>query len=836
MWQEPSIDAAVPRQVRTPASTWLAAGIAGILVDRVGGPPFSVWLGLISLAVLCLLFSRNQTRLSTGGLLLGWVAAFGAWHHDWAADPPPGNVYHWSTPDGRLMTVSGRVITPSWIRERPDQEALLNFDLECVRYVNSSDEPVATTGRVRVQVPLAQQDVNRQRFAAGDLVTLTGRLIRPPRAGNPEDFDYRDWLRSQGIEALFRVRRLAAIESGGSAPTLGDQLTNWRERLRDRAIGRLQSGLSSRQASVAEALLLGTRARMPSDVRDAFLASGMLHMLAISGVNVSVIWWMLMRAGRAARLSYPTCGWLVIIGMLGYAWLTEANPPIVRAALCACVFQLAALSGRRVALVQTMALAAIAILALNPANLFNAGAWLSFLSVSVLVVAGRWFETRWQLWQDEFLLPRADSRQGFAGLAWPERGRQAGVWFLRTLMQSTVMTTAIWLVTAPLVASRFHLLSLVGIGLNAVVGPCFVILLWLGYLWLALAMLVPGLSDLVLTPFAVVLQALLWITEWGRQQTYGAAYVPGWPDWWLAGFYLGIFGLLVPPVWWTRRLQWQAGSAWIVLGLIAGSLPQKPAGLVCDIVSVGHGLAVVCQAPSGRTLVYDTGSLAGGDIAAEAVSRNLWQSGQHRIDALIVSHADADHCNGIPGLTQRLQTGTLLTHPTFINAGSLTVRSVLQAWQATGGVHHLIAAGDIVDWDDDVRLEVWLPDKTTDYTRDNANSLVVLLEYAGRKILLTGDLEREGLRDLLNRPRTPVVVLIAPHHGSPAANPPELGAWAHPQFAVFSAADTGLDEKLDLRYPPDTVLLNTAISGRIRFVIRPDGELQLQRYRTDFEG
>ncbi|MBI1346116.1 MBL fold metallo-hydrolase [bacterium] len=280
---------------------------------------------------------------------------------------------------------------------------------------------------------------------------------------------------------------------------------------------------------------------------------------------------------------------------------------------------------------------------------------------------------------------------------------------------------------------------------------------------------------------------------------------------------------------WGSQCRWL--SVWINVGLAWGLLPSFSTGLTCEIVAVGHGLAVVMHSADGRTLLYDAGSLAGPDIATEAVSQALWSAGQTQIDACIISHADADHCNGLPGLTERFECGTLLTHPTFARHTGTTVQHVLTSWSDSGGVHHEMARGDRILWSPDVQLSVIHPASEEAYSRDNANSLVILVEYAGRRVLLTGDLEREGLEDVLRLPREAVDLVISPHHGSRNANPPEFGAWTNPVAVIVSGSNPSILDGLQDRYPPETRLWSTATSGRIRCHITAEGELTVQPFR-----
>lgn len=122
------------------------------------------------------------------------------------------------------------------------------------------------------------------------------------------------------------------------------------------------------------------------------------------------------------------------------------------------------------------------------------------------------------------------------------------------------------------------------------------------------------------------------------------------------------------------------------------------------------------------------------------------------------------------------------------------------------------------------------PDAPIDH--DNANSLVLKIEYAGRTILLTGDLEGAGLDELLAQPAIPCDVLLAPHHGSRAANPRALDDWATPTFVVVSGGRAKSGEALEEIYGADTTVLATVTSGAVTFSITPQGELDYETMRN----
>src|SRR5262249_34091070 len=204
-----------------------------------------------------------------------------------------------------------------------------------------------------------------------------------------------------------------------------------------------------------------------------------------------------------------------------------------------------------------------------------------------------------------------------------------------------------------------------------------------------------------------------------------------------------------------------------------------PQELRCTFLSVGHGGCTVLEPPDGRTLLYDAGALAGPDVTRWHIAPFLWHRGIRRIDELFLSHADLDHFNGLPALLERFAVGRVSCTPSFQARQAPGVEATLEALRnhrlPLKVLHagHRLMAGE-------VELEVLHPPRDGPDGNENARSLVLLVRHAGHALLLTGDLEGKGLDRLLSLQPRRVEVLMAPHHGSPRANLPELAAWTRP--------------------------------------------------------
>jgi competence protein ComEC len=185
-------------------------------------------------------------------------------------------------------------------------------------------------------------------------------------------------------------------------------------------------------------------------------------------------------------------------------------------------------------------------------------------------------------------------------------------------------------------------------------------------------------------------------------------------------------------------------------------------------------------------LLYDAGRLGSPTGATRDVSGMLWERGISHLDGMVVSHADVDHYNGVPGLVERFSCGRVFTARPMIVEGSPAVETLWQALERQAIPVREVRAGDRLQNSSEAVLEVWHPPGAGVLGSDNANSIVLSIEFAGRRILLTGDLETPGLEAVLAELPYDCDVLLAPHHGSPRSDPPGFSAWATPEYVVIS--------------------------------------------------
>jgi len=191
----------------------------------------------------------------------------------------------------------------------------------------------------------------------------------------------------------------------------------------------------------------------------------------------------------------------------------------------------------------------------------------------------------------------------------------------------------------------------------------------------------------------------------------------------------------------------------------------------------------VLETPDGRTLLYDAGALGGPDVARRQIAPFLWSRGIRRIDEVLLSHADLDHFNGLPQLLDRFTIGQVTWTPTFSDKEAPGVAFVVSELARRGIAVRVAKAGDILTAGP-VTLEVLHPPLEGVPGNENARSMVLAVRHAAHTILLTGDLEGEGMRRVLSLPPVHYQILMAPHHGSRAADPAGISQWARPKVVV----------------------------------------------------
>jgi competence protein ComEC len=387
------------------------------------------------------------------------------------------------------------------------------------------------------------------------------------------------------------------------------------------------------------------------------------------------------------------------------------------------------------------------------------------------------------------------------------------------------------------------LISPVALILNLLMWVPISIALYAGFGVLLLGSLVPPLG----TACGWACDGCLGVTEacigWGRDLPGNHVWLPAPPWWWIGLFYAGlglcaVFPMLRPRWHWCAALLGGWSLAAIVLANppLVQAVRDEPRPLAANFVAVGHGIGIVLELPDGKTILYDAGKLGSPLGATRPVCSVLWSRGISHLDAIVISHADADHFNGIPELLDRFSVGTIYVSPVMFDGRQPAVAELRAAIDASHVPVAEIHAGERLRTMPGLRIEVLHPPRRGVIGSDNANSIILLVEYAGRRLLLTGDLESPGLDDVLAERSLDCDCILAPHHGSPRSDPAGFSTWSTPEYVVISGGrnveDIPTIERVKNSYRlGGAEVFHTAEDGCIRFEIDRTGELSVTTFR-----
>ncbi len=748
----------------------------GLVVDRFVGVASVIGLSVaVGGVVGWIIFRKQPWALAWLWVSCGGLAAF--YHHAHRNEFPPTDVARFARPEPVILKVRGTLADDPFTRRAnttdplaPARRGDVDVTTLDLTEVDTTAGWEACTGRVRLYVDRddpSSPPLNGLRV--GDGVQAVGRFHVPESPGNPGERDQRSDYLDRGWRGDLRVSDTSAAVVRLDAGGWGVQQTlGW---IRNRSSAAIDSSLGPSQAPVGKALLLGDSNALDRSEWDSYTRTGVLHVLAISGQHLVLLAGFVWLVLHAVGLRRPHAAWVVAAVVFGYALLTGLRPSALRAAVMVAAVCGAIVLRRPVNTANSFALAWLAVVGVNPTWAFDLGGRLSFVSVFVLVWGvGRWLKPRKRTPLEKLI---DESR------SWPEKVLRRAV---RVVLAAYAVNAALFVLNAPLLAEH-NIASPVSL----LIGPPMVLLTSVALVCGFLLMLVAGvpvLADVfgVLTRWS--LAAAEWCVHTADQLPLGSAYLPTLPGWWLVGFY-GLVGVVV--LWGWRRAKWfvLAVPGWVlVAALLPG--PSKPADeLRATFLSVGHGGCVVMETPDGRCLIYDCGTTSGPDAVRRVIAPYLWSRGIRRVDELFVSHADADHFNGIGELVRRFPVGRVTFTPSFVEKPAADVAEVVAILNRANVPIRTVSAGQRFDAGD-VSFEVLHPPPVGPPGVENERSLVLVVRHAGHTLLLTGDLEKAGGDRVLSLPSTPCDVLMAPHHGSQGAFPPALRTWASPKCVLIS--------------------------------------------------
>ncbi len=685
-------------------------------------------------------------------------------------------------PEGKYQ-VSGRVSGEAQRRETDGRITARLNDVTVWDDRNSFHVSSAYWTYYPGQGTFLPQDGQRARFA--------GSLYHPSPQMNPYGFDFRAFLQQRGIGAGITGARDLRFDPPGQREPESPWI-------------RVRRGLAERfdlllgeNAGLAKALIVGLRDDLTEETVLSFRKAGVAHVLAVSGLHVSLMAGMLYAALRKLHLSPWALLGIFAALLLAYCRLLDYAPSIVRASILTLLYLLGRALKRRVDPLTSLAAAFMLILLTRPLDLFSLGFQLSFLAVLGMITLGdslSWLYRRWA-------------------------GQKAGD-IIGKLAAAYISVLSASALTALPIISAFHDFSLAGLVISplAIAGAGLLMVLYVAALVMS-ALCLP-LVQFFAWPAAQLTRLYEASVAWIARLPAAARLSS--PAWWQT---LLVFGLLALG---TRYVVLKARPrlvAAFVMGSLLVVLPLVPAPDPVRYIQLSAGNADSAVITDGKkTLVIDTGS-HGGDLA-----KFLLASGR-RADILLITHLHTDHAGGLEQLLeQELPIGEIL-----LPSGAMEAREIdasakwLEMARARGIPVKTVGSGDEIALGRAVGRVIW-PHHGAAYPglAANTNSLVTLWDLDGVSLLSTGDIGA----DYSHYISLSAQVMKLPHHGAKRDATQELIRRVSPQIALITASGTQPERYQAARERlADTgaAYLITGETGAVTIICQ-DGQAQLTSY------
>lgn len=643
----------------------------------------------------------------------------------------------------------------------------------------------------------------------GSLVVMRGQFRCFTHATNPGEFDAADYyriMRQQG-----RIMNSCCLVESETYSAFSEKMYC----IREYCSLLLDNCYEAEDASIMKAMLLGEKGTLDTEIKELYQQNGIIHILAISGLHLSVIGMGCYELLRRIRLPNAVNIMLPAGVMYCYGTMTGMGISMLRAYIMFAMHLFAKMVGRTYDLLTAVTVAAIIVLIQQPLYLRHSGFMFSFGAICGIGI---------------FLPP---VKENLFGAGKMEKIILSGV--------------AVSVSTLPVYLSFYYEFPPYSVFLNLIVIPCMTFVLLWGLVSMGLAALLLPMGEAAAYP----VQLLLGFYEKCCNICLSfpdSKWITGCPKLWQIIIFLGILAALIV---WNRRLPklffWQ--GVLCALLVLAFRLPQ---GLRITMVDVGQGDCIYIAEDSGIHMLIDGGSSDKQKVADYQVMPFLKYEGVSYLDAVIITHPDNDHISGIRTLLQEMHTCGIgigaLYLPDVGDAGRNDGYHELEYLAEQGGVPvRYIGKGDTLQCGR-IMLTCLHPEKGWNTTDINAYSTVLYLTYGDFTALFTGDLEGEGERKVLKEIENEVeketenkivdiTLLKVAHHGSRNSTTEGFLRLVNPKIALISSGRNNRyghphKELIKRLESCDALIYRTQESGAVTVGVR-GGKVRVEKYLTE---
>ena len=645
----------------------------------------------------------------------------------------------------------------------------------------------------KVLVTLSSDDADLKLF---DTISLSGRLSAPFKAGNLSQFDYGNYLRNHCAYSVFYAKDYTKLNSALSfKEKTVRKINDYRESVMDTH----SKYLKSPNLEILGGIVFGDDAvSPPQNIKKSFINSGLLHILAASGMNVAFIYSFFFAIMSLFRINFKTKVSIGIVTVVIYSLMTGLGASVIRAACMLIFVLLGKLIDRDAHSISLLSFVALLMLIYNPMYINDVGFQLSFIvTLGILVMAPAVAR-----FKNKFF-------DFFAGTV------------------AIPIIAQLWVI--PIQIFYFNNISIYSVFANIMSVPILMVLSFGGFVSSLLCAIKP-LAGLICQVFDFLLNPLLILLVnisdfWGQlpYSTMQTAHPSVFQIFIYYGILLCVTGMLYREL---REIYFKKllGSLAILLVIwVITLIPVKNSNLEITAFDVANADCFLIKTPKNEYLMVDTAKSGykGGKSQAELIVLKYFKdNGIRSVDTIIVTHFDNDHCGGAVDLMHGVKVKNLYVND--LNNDSFAAKSIYKTAKEVGTNLILAVNSQTVYNKAGVHIVNY---RSKIGKNDNDSSIITSLKYKDFSMLFTGDVSADALNSVIANLGQNYTVLKVPHHGAYGVLNKEILGFLNPKYALISVGENkfGHPDVYTLSLLRNSVVLRTDINNAIRFVINKQG-------------
>ncbi|MCX7984265.1 MAG: DNA internalization-related competence protein ComEC/Rec2 [Bacteroidetes bacterium] len=608
----------------------------------------------------------------------------------------------------------------------------------------------------------------------GQRVIILGEIEEFPSPKNPGEFNWGRYLELEHIDGIIRALTIDIKES-----EINKTIEQCVIKIQD-YLYEIYDTLHTMQCSAfLQGLVLGNREQITTEIKEAFIETGTIHILAVSGANVGVVALIFYSLFTLFRL--PRCGvaFASIAALLAYMVITGMSPSVVRATIMGIMVLLGTCIERPVNIFNSIAVAALVMLFFDTNALFSTSAQLSFSAVLAIAYFYPILTNRVRTSPEDTLVIRG----------------------MKGLYSLFAISLAAQLGTLPFTAYYFGRISLVSFAANLVVVPIAGILLILGFIEIVAAQGSLILASIYAEVTELLYEVLVWVVQHSASVPFAALPVGTLVLSEVVLYFLVVIGLTVP----KRMVKYSilgvllVGNVVVYLSLLSG----EQHCMASTFFDVGQGDACLIEFPHNTYLIVDTGPKTHSSDAGKRIILPYLQKNRiDRVQYIVITHPHDDHYGGMVSLLHTVHVDTLVIP--FLQHYPEDFHTIIDEVEKRGTIIKKVKMGDQLYPSSDVRCYVLAPSETFQGVKNSNNASIVLkVVVRENSLLFMGDAEFDVERVLVQRYSTFLQskILKVGHHGSISSTSDEFLEYVQPSIAIISVGKTNR-----YNHPSDIVL------------------------------